>query len=74
MPIEAKGRLDKSAKSIKNYIENRKPVAAIRFSKMEYMKNGQKACVKNKLRTTPLFWERVKKPVIIKITGFFGTP
>lgn len=41
VPVEAKGGTDKSAPSFKHYIAEKQPKHAIRFSKMEYMKNGQ---------------------------------
>ena len=40
IPIEVKGGEDKSAASFKKYIRERQPEAAIRLSRMEYMKNG----------------------------------
>ncbi len=40
IPIEAKGGESKKAKSFKTYIEQNKPSNAIRFSKMNYKKDG----------------------------------
>ena len=40
IPIEVKGGEDKLAASFKKYIRERQPEAAIRLSRLEYMKNG----------------------------------
>ncbi len=40
IPIEVKAGEDKSAASFKNFIKNKQPKYAIRFSKKPYMKNG----------------------------------
>jgi len=41
IPIEAKGGTAKTANSFKAYIRDQKPVAAVRFSKMGYVKDGE---------------------------------
>lgn len=41
IPIEAKGGISKTANSFKAYIQDRKPVTAVRFSKMGYKKDGE---------------------------------
>ncbi len=41
IPIETKSSTAKAANSFKTYIRERKPVVAVRFSKMGYIKDGQ---------------------------------
>jgi len=41
IPIEAKGGTTKTANSFKAYIRDQKPVVAVRFSKMGYVKDGE---------------------------------
>ncbi|MEY8366646.1 AAA family ATPase [Anaerovoracaceae bacterium 41-7] len=40
IPVEVKGGADKSAPTFKKYIAEVKPVSAVRFSEMGYLKNG----------------------------------
>lgn len=41
IPVEVKAGEDKSAQSFKNFIKSKQPPCAIRFSKMNYLKNGE---------------------------------
>jgi len=57
IPVETKGGEDKSAPNFKAFIRDRQPAAAIRYSRMGYVKNGD-------ITNIPLYLARRTKELL----------